>query len=121
MRDKRYRYKDMDEEFTSEYNLDNHYDKHVKNRKEYSVSKEEYEAIADKLQRTPIDNKKIFGYISKVDDKEAYVKWNKDTEDFVVYVYKKDKPYTISLYKKTYREYNSEMWDSYLGEIPAGK
>ena len=112
---------DFEEEFTSQYNLENHYDKHVVKRKEYDVTPEEYEAIADKLQRTPIDNKNIFGYISEVDGKEAYVKWNKATEDFVVYTYKNNIPYTISLYKKTYREYNSEMWDSYVGEIPTGK
>ena len=114
---------DFDEEFTSEYNRSAHYQKH---KKEFpNWTEEEYEKQAEILARKPVDNKRIFGYVSG-DDKgrTAYVKWDKETELFTVYTYKGNTPYTITAFDKTPREYESEKWDKvygYVDEIPNGK
>lgn len=117
------RFDDFDEEFTSEYNRQAHYQKHKKESPEWT--EEEYEKQAEILAKKPVDNKRIFGYVSSgKDEKIAYAKWDKDTELFVVYSYKKDFPYIITAFKKSKREYESGKWDTvygYVDEIPRGK
>ena len=114
---------DFDEEFTSEYNRGAHYQKHKKEYPEWT--EEEYEKYAEELALKPVDNKNIFGYMSKdKQDRIAYVKWDKDTELFTVYVYKGNKPYTVTAFRKSKREYEGGKWDSnygYVDEIPRGK
>ena len=114
----------ISEKFTSEFNKEAHYNKHKEKFKKISI--DEYEHLADELAKKPVDNKRIFGYLSaNTLGRNAYVKWDKDTELFVVYTWNKNhsEPLIISLYKKTFREYESEKWNkkyAYEGEIPTG-
>lgn len=120
---------DFSEEFTSIENRNNHYYKHIRKRKEYDMSPEEYEKAAEKLANTPCDYKNIFGYVSK--DKEnsdrlAYVKYDKNSELFTVYIYKNNKPFTITAFRRSWRDFNGKMYDpserfEYDDEIPRGK
>ena len=110
---------DFDEEFTSQRNRDAHYDKHVQKNKEFQYSPEEYEKRADQLSRTPVDNKKIFGYVSMTrEGRTAYCKYNRETEEFVVYALRDNTPYTITMYRKNWREYTGDKAIEYFGEIP---
>ena len=109
------------EEFTSEYNRDAHF---VKHRKQFvkELTAADYEALADRLQRSPVDNKKILGYISLTrEGKNAYCKYDKVNELFVVYTYRKGIPYTITCYKKSWRDFSGDRAIEYFDEIPAGK
>ena len=114
---------DFDEEFTSEYNKNAHYQKHQKEYPEWT--EDEYEKYAEELAYKPVDNKNIFGYISgDAQGREAYVKWDKNTELFTVYTYRGNKPYTITAFRKSKREYEGGKWDNvygYIDEIPSGK
>ena len=122
------------EKFTSAFNRDNHYEKHIIKGQEFKkmdgkkkrlLTADEYEQMAEELSYKPIDNKRIFGYVSKDrNGDEAYAKWDAETEMFTVYVWRGGKTHTITAFSKDFREYNSEMWDSvygYAGEIPEGK
>lgn len=114
----------VEERFTSSNNLDAHYNKHVKKGKEFKdITKEQYELLAEELQKQKIDNKTIFGYMSETREKRtAYCKYDKSTGVFVVYTYSKDgKPLTITCYTKTWREYNGDKAIEYYNEIPEGK
>lgn len=109
---------DFEEQFTSPKNKDTHYTKRQNQNQYTDITKDEYEAIADKLSKTPIDNKRVFGYMSITKEgKTAYCKYDKQTEDFVVYTIKDSIPYTITMYKKSWRQYNSEKSISYFDEI----
>ena len=113
-----------DEEFTSEENKHAHYTKHVTTNNEFNnMTEEQYEQEAEKLARTPVDNKNIFGYIQKRDDLISYVKYNKDNEFFTVYTYKRNNttPYTITFFRKSWRQYNGDKAFDYFDEIPQGK
>ena len=114
---------DFDEDFTSEYNRTAHWQKHKKEFPEWT--EEEYEKYAEELALKPVDHKNIFGYMSK-DEKGrlAYVKWDKDTELYTVYVYRKDKPYTVTAFRRSKRDFEGSKWDDvsgYVDEIPPGK
>ena len=115
----------MDERFTNKYSKADHYKKHVNTNKEYNgISVDDYEVIADKLALTPVNHKNILGYETTApegDNRVRYAKYNKDTEDFVVYGYKGVEPAIISLHKKTWRQYITDKAVKYLGEIPEGK
>lgn len=107
-----------DEEFTSDRNLNNHYDKHVVREKQFTYSKEEYEERADKLSRAKIDNKNIFGYQSLTrEGRVANCKYNKKTEEFVVYRVRNGVPETITMYKKDWRTFTGDRAVEYFGEI----
>ena len=95
------------EEFTSIINRDAHYDKHVVKGKQFRYSPEEYEERADILQKSKVDNKTIFGYQSLTrEGRTANCKYNRDTEEFVVYTIRNGTPCTITFYKKDeYREH----------------
>lgn len=114
---------EITEKFTSEMNLDAHYNKHVKQRKEFGdITEKQYEQLAEDLQRAKIDNKTIFGYMSQTrEGKIAYCKYDKNTGVFVVYTYRNDEPLTITCYTKTIREFNSDKAIEYFDEIPLGK
>ena len=115
---------EFDEEFTSPQNRHKHWDKHINNRKEYDMTEEEYEQVAEDLMNTPCDYKKIFGY--KVIDHEtglpAYVKYDKDNEFFTAY---NEKGKTITAFRRSWRVYNSKMYTDerfeYIDEILRGK
>lgn len=109
---------DFEEQFTSLKNKEKHYTKR-QNQKQYTdITKDEYEDIADKLSRKSIDNKNIFGYVSLTKEgKTAFCKYDKNTQDFVVYTYKDSKPYTITMYKKDWRQFNSDKAIEYFDEI----
>lgn len=109
---------DVDEEFTSAKNRQAHYQKHVKDEKQFDYSEEEYEKRADELSRTPIDNKNIFGYMSLTrEGRTARCKYNRETGEFVVYALRDGIPYTITMYRKTWREYTGDKAIEYFGEI----
>lgn len=119
--------KDFEEEFTSEENLKRHYDKHIKQNKEYNWTKEEYDKYSDILSKTPCDYKKIFGYAERDrrSGDECYVKYDKELELFITYVINKTRgPLVITAYRKTWREFQSDMYGDeiyeYIGEIPKG-
>lgn len=119
--------KEFEEEFTTEENLSRHYDKHVKDNKEYKWTKEEYDKYSDILSKTPCDYKKVFGYVQRDrrDGKESYVKYDKELELFIAYFMTKSRgPLIITAYKKDWRKFNSDMYADeiyeYIGEIPKG-
>ena len=106
------------EEFTSITNRNDHYDKHVVKGKQFTCSPEEYEERADILQKSKVDNKTIFGYQSlTLEVRIANCKYNKDTEEFVVYTMRNGTPYTITFYKKDWREFNGDKAIEYFDEI----
>ena len=106
------------EEFTSIINRDAHYDKHVVKGKQFRYSPEEYEERADILQKSKVDNKTIFGYQSLTrEGRTANCKYNRDTEEFVVYTIRNGTPCTITFYKKDWREFNSDKAIEYFDEI----
>lgn len=110
------------EKFSSKENRHQHYIKHIKRNKEIQdISEEEYEQLADQLQRTPVNYKNILGYISDYGEKTSYCKYDKDTGLFVVYYYKGDEPLTVTAYIKTLRKYTSDKAVEYVDEIPKGK
>ena len=110
---------DFEEEFTSPGNKKKHYNKRQRQGQYLNITADEYEDVADKLSRDKIDNKNIFGYISITrDNKTAYCKYNKATEDFVVYTLRNNEPYTITMYKKDWRQYNADKAIEYFDEIP---
>ena len=109
---------DFDEEFTSPENKKRHYNKRNRQGQYLDVTADRYEDIADKLSRKRIDNQNIFGYISLTQkNKNAYCKYNKNTEDFVVYTRRNNEPYTITMYKKDWRQYNADKAIEYFDEI----
>ena len=106
------------EEFTSIANRDAHYDKHVVKGKQFTYNLEEYEEKADILQKSKVDNKTIFGYQSLTrEGRIANCKYNRATEEFVVYTMRNGKPYTITFYKKDWREFNGDKAIEYFDEI----
>ena len=117
----------MYEKFNNVENRRKHYEKHIKNRKEYKMTEEEYEQAAEDLAKTPCDYKNIFGYITENDSGMAYIKYDKRTELFTVYYYKKnsDEPLTITAFRRTWRDFNGKMYGDenypYIDEIPKGK
>ena len=112
----------VDEKFTSDINRDIHFNKHIVIKNEFDYSEEEYEQRAELLAKSNIDNKKIFGYISITkDNKTAYCKYNKETQEFTVYTYRKDEPYTITMYRKSWRDFMGDKAIEYFDEIPLGK
>ena len=58
-------------------------------------------------------------------DDECYVKYDKELELFITYVINKTRgPLVITAYRKTWREFQSDMYGDeiyeYIGEIPKG-
>lgn len=113
---------DFDEDLLDKDNQRSHYQKHKKECPEWT--EEECKKHAEDLTLKPVDNKNIFGYMSKDKQNEiAYVKWDKDAELFVVYNYKENQPCIITSNRKSKREYEGEKWDNnygYFDEIPVG-
>lgn len=92
----------MDEKFKDKALRHRKWAKHVDGQEgeEYvyypGYTEEEYEDEAERLQETPVDNDFVVGY--KVGN--DYVKYNTDTDDFVMYgKYKDGEKYTVSYYK----------------------
>ena len=117
-----YLFDDFEEEFTSQRNRTNHYNKHIKDNKEFDMSEDEYEKYSEELMNTPCDYKNIFGYIA-LDKKTgdlSYIKYDKRKEFMTVYN-KNHK--TVTSFKRSYREFIGKMYDSnqryeYIDEIP---
>ena len=108
----------VDEEFTSDTNRDNHYKKHIVKEKQFQYSKEEYVERADILSRSKIDNKKIFGYQSLTrEGRTANCKYNKETEEFVVYRINNGVPETITMYRKSWIDFIGDKAIEYWDEI----
>lgn len=119
------KFDEFEEEFSTDYSKKRHYDQHVVKEKQFdNISPDEYEAIADDLARRPVDYKTILGYETEAPDNDSrrrFVKYNKETTDFVVYgLDKYEQPVIISLHRKTPREYNIDQAVKYVGEIPEG-
>lgn len=108
------------ERFTGQQNLENHFKKHGK---EFgNITMDDYEQLADDLQRTPVDNKRIFGYMSERDNRgPVYNKYDKDTEIMVIYRYNGNEPETITCFIRPWRKFNELRYIEYYDEIPAGK
>lgn len=114
----------IEEAFTSPESLERHYIEHaIKDGYYKNLTQEEYEELADTLANAPVDMFRIRGY-KTADDKGRvrYVKWDRDTYDFVVYgrEYEGQEPQIITLYKVSPRQY-SYREDKYSnGEVPYG-
>lgn len=116
---------DFDEEFTSPRNRTNHYNKHVKDNKEFEMSEDEYEKYSEVLMNTPCDYKNIFGYIA-LDKKTGdlgYIKYDKNKEFMTVY---NSKGKTVTSFRRSYRDFMGKMYDAnqryeYIDEIPRGQ
>ena len=104
-----------DDDFGSTYSEKSYTRSSVKPTIEYSA--EEIEQRATVLSNEKVDHKKIFGYVSKVDDKIVYCKYNKDTEEFVTYQKENGTISNLSMKTISWREYNSNKYIDYIGEI----
>ena len=112
---------EVTEKFTKEQNLINHYNKHVIRNKEFGdITQEEYEYLADDLQRKPVDYKNILGYIGEYKGNIAYCKYDKTTGIFVAYNYFGSEP-RITCFIRDWRTYNANKAIDYIDEIPKGK
>lgn len=112
------------EEFTSPYNLEVHYNKHVITDRQFDgkISMRDYEELADSLMVKAIDNKNIFGYISKTEEQRtAYCKYDKKLGQFVVYNYFRGIPKVITFYEKSWQDFTGDKAIEYYDEIPSGK
>lgn len=114
------------ERFVNNYQWDDHFRRHAIEDGYYpNISKQEYLAIAEKLADSPVDMFRIQGYTIPVDDgRIKYVKWNRDTEDFVVYGRESlgSEPIIISMYKVSLRQFKGRAYslNKNVGEIPYG-
>ena len=112
-------YDDLVEDFRTQKDKDVHAKKHGKDTLDYyGWNADEYEQAANKLALTPVDHKRILGYVSGlVKDDLRYCKWDKETELFVCYKPNGNNPIIISAYHKYYRDFNKDYWDDYVDEI----
>lgn len=121
----------LDEKFTSNNNRDIHWEKHRNQFKQDSIfskmTVDEYEKRAELLQSMPVDNKKVFGYYgehraSSGVMRNAYYKYNKETQEYVVYTYLSDgQPRTITYFRIPWSQYNGDKALQYVDEIEPGK
>lgn len=82
------------------------------------LTKEEIQQEAVKLIDKNVDNKNIFGYITRdEDDNNIYCKWNKENEVFVVYKNSDNKREVLQEKVKSFREYNGDKAAEYFDEI----
>ena len=120
-----------DEKFTSNNNGDIHWEKHRNQFTQDSVfskmTADEYEKRAKLLQSMPVDNKKVFGYYGEHRApsgamRNAYYKYNKETQEYVVYAYLSDgQPKTIAYFRIPWSQYNGDKALQYVDEIKPGK
>ena len=90
---------DINERFSSRQNLRKHYIQHVKQDGLFgNITIKEYEQLADNIQRSEVDNKRLFGYISNYDNNKSYSKYDIETGIYVSYFYKNGEPLTITCY-----------------------
>lgn len=130
-------FEELDEVFTSEYNKNVHYDKHVDKKKDFTnLTPDEYEQLGTELAKTPHDcnvldpaNKgTIVGYYS-VDDKgrPAYNKYDKEKGILVVYRPRKsnEEPEVITVFPKSMQDFVNTVWGtgeySYKDDLPKGE
>ena len=80
-----------------------------------------------KVLRNLVDNKKIFGYYGEHKSPtnvmlKAYYKYNKETQEYVVYAYSSDgQPKTITYFRIPWSQYNGDKALQYVDEIEPGK
>lgn len=120
----------LDEKFISN-NRDIHWEKHRNQFTQDSVfskmTADEYEKRAKLLQSMPVDNKKVFGYYGEHRApsgamRNAYYKYNKETQEYVVYAYLSDgQPKTIAYFRIPWSQYNGDKALQYVDEIKPGK
>lgn len=120
----------LDEKFTSN-NRDIHWEKHRNQFTQDSVfskmTADEYEKRAKLLQSMPVDNKKVFGYYGEHRApsgamRNAYYKYNKETQEYVVYAYLSDGQLkTIAYFRIPWSQYNGDKALQYVDEIKPGK
>lgn len=121
----------LDEKFISDNNRDIHWEKHRNQFTQDSVfskmTADEYEKRAKLLQSMPVDNKKVFGYYGEHRApsgamRNAYYKYNKETQEYVVYAYLSDgQPKTIAYFRIPWSQYNGDKALQYVDEIKPGK
>lgn len=121
----------LDEKFISDNNRDIHWEKHRNQFTQDSVfskmTADEYEKRAKLLQSMPVDNKKVFGYYGEHRApsgamRNAYYKYNKETQEYVVYAYLSDgQPRTITYFRIPCSQYNGDKALQYVDEIEPGK
>lgn len=121
----------LDEKFISDNNRDIHWEKHRNQFTQDSVfskmTADEYEKRAKLLQSMPVDNKKVFGYYGEHRApsgamRNAYYKYNRETQEYVVYAYLSDgQPKTIAYFKIPWSQYNGDKALQYVDEIKPGK
>lgn len=91
------------------------------------MTADEYEKRAKLLQSMPVDNKKVFGYYGEHRApsgamRNAYYKYNKETQEYVVYAYLSDgQPKTIAYFRIPWSQYNGDKALQYVDEIEPGK
>lgn len=113
---------DLDEKFTSEENKMIHYNTH--GAEFDGLDADEYEELADEIQRKPVDGINILGYksLNHKSKRIAFCKYDVKRGIFVVYTYFDDgQPYTITCYKKTRQEYEIAKRNEMFDVIPKGK
>ena len=113
---------DFEDEYFNTSKSVKHYQKSKKEIIELTT--EEYKEYSKILATQAVDNKIIFGYVCQLGSNNAYVKWNKDSGLFVVYIYKDSDPYIIHFSLCDKRDYESGKWNDpyiYIDEIPSNK
>ena len=117
--------KRFDERFRNDVERSTHFIKHISIEKNYNWSEEEYERVAEKLAKTPVDNVNIFGYMAEdqYTHKISYIKYDKNLELFTsYYIDKKERPITITAFRRSWSKYLKRKEDpndryKYIGEI----
>lgn len=72
---------------------------------------------ADQLSEKKVDNKNIFGFIAVKNNKNIFVKWDKENEFYVEYILELNSTKILSYSHKSLREYNAEKAMNYFDEI----
>ena len=89
-----------------------------KNKYQYPEwTDDDYDRYSKELISTPVDNKMIFGYLSTDKVHPVYVKWNKNNELYIVYRYKNEKPFILTMYRKSKRSFESDKWGTAYGYV----
>lgn len=112
----------IDNPSSASNNLKQQYFKRKKDWVETPISEEDYIRFATRLAGANVDYDKVLGYLATTPNHHlVYCKYNKKTENFVVYFYHESVSTIVTFFKKSWREYEGEKWADYYDEIPSGK
>lgn len=72
---------------------------------------------ADQLSEKKVNNKNIFGFMTVKNNKNIFIKWDKENEFYVEYILEINSTKILFYSHKSLREYNAEKAMNYIDEI----